>query len=176
MQVSFRKRATDHRALLRKMTYKDKASYGSSPHCSERTLAKFRMGSERTHTHVLQCVAVCCSVLQCVAVRCSELQCVAVCCSVLQCVSRYDIHSMASRLTHSAPRCNTLLHTATHCSTHTHISHIHTRLSSERTRAKFREISNTKFFEYEISYDGGGGNGNGGSQSFSKVSVTSVLY
>ena len=35
---------------------------------------------------VSQCVAVCCSVLQCVAVRCSVLQCVAVCCSVLQCV------------------------------------------------------------------------------------------
>jgi len=32
--------------------------------------------------HVLQSVAVCCSVLQCVAVCCSVLQCVAVCCSV----------------------------------------------------------------------------------------------
>jgi len=31
LQVIFRKRATDFRALLRKMTYKDKASYGSSP-------------------------------------------------------------------------------------------------------------------------------------------------
>jgi len=29
LQVSFRKRATNHRALLQKMTYKDKASYGS---------------------------------------------------------------------------------------------------------------------------------------------------
>jgi len=28
--VSFRKRATNHRALLRKMTYKNRASYGSS--------------------------------------------------------------------------------------------------------------------------------------------------
>jgi len=32
--------------------------------------------------HVLQCVAVCCSVLQCVAVCCCVLQCVTVCCSV----------------------------------------------------------------------------------------------
>jgi len=32
-QVIFRKRATNYRALLRKMTYKDKASYGSSPPC-----------------------------------------------------------------------------------------------------------------------------------------------
>ena len=31
LQVIFRKRATNYRALLLKMTYKDKASYGSSP-------------------------------------------------------------------------------------------------------------------------------------------------
>ena len=34
LQVIFRKRATDYRALLRKMTCKDKASYESSPPCS----------------------------------------------------------------------------------------------------------------------------------------------
>jgi len=33
LQVSFRKRATNYGALLRKITYKDKASYGSSPPC-----------------------------------------------------------------------------------------------------------------------------------------------
>ena len=38
-------------------------------------------------THVLQCVAVCCSILQCFTVCCSVLPCVAVCCSVLQCVA-----------------------------------------------------------------------------------------
>jgi len=32
-QVSFRKRATNYRALLRKTTFNDKASYGSSPTC-----------------------------------------------------------------------------------------------------------------------------------------------
>jgi len=31
--ITFRKRATNYRALLRKMTYKDKASYESSPPC-----------------------------------------------------------------------------------------------------------------------------------------------
>jgi len=42
----------------------------------------------RTWTfHVLQCVAMCCSVLQCSAVCCSVLQCVAVRYSVLQCVA-----------------------------------------------------------------------------------------
>jgi len=33
LQVIFRKRATNYRALLRKMTCKDKASYGFSPPC-----------------------------------------------------------------------------------------------------------------------------------------------
>ena len=34
LQVSFRKRATNYRALLRKMTYKDKATCASPPTCS----------------------------------------------------------------------------------------------------------------------------------------------
>jgi len=34
LQVTFRKRDTNYRALLQKMTYTDKASYGSSPPCS----------------------------------------------------------------------------------------------------------------------------------------------
>ena len=33
LQVVFRKRATNHRALLRKMTYEDKAHYASPPPC-----------------------------------------------------------------------------------------------------------------------------------------------
>ena len=33
LQVSFRKRANNYRALLRKMTYKDKASYDAVPPC-----------------------------------------------------------------------------------------------------------------------------------------------
>jgi len=34
LQVTFRKRATKYRSLLRKITYQDKASYGSSPPCT----------------------------------------------------------------------------------------------------------------------------------------------
>jgi len=34
MQVIFRKGATNHRALLRKMTYEDKATYASTPPCT----------------------------------------------------------------------------------------------------------------------------------------------
>ena len=33
LQISFHKRATKYRSLLRKMTYKDKGSYDSSPTC-----------------------------------------------------------------------------------------------------------------------------------------------
>jgi len=39
LHVIFRKRTTNYRALLQKMTYKDKASYGSSPPCREKTTA-----------------------------------------------------------------------------------------------------------------------------------------
>ena len=41
LQVICRKRATNYRALLRKMTYKDKASYGSSPPCMHSTVCCF---------------------------------------------------------------------------------------------------------------------------------------
>ena len=34
LQIIFHKRATKYRALLRKMTYKDKGSYESSPPCT----------------------------------------------------------------------------------------------------------------------------------------------
>ena len=34
LQIIFHKRATEYRSLLRKMTYKDKGSYESSPPCS----------------------------------------------------------------------------------------------------------------------------------------------
>ena len=49
LQVSFRKRVAGYRALLRKMTYKDKASYASSPCCSH---------THTTHTHTHVCMYV----------------------------------------------------------------------------------------------------------------------
>jgi len=45
LQVIFRKRATNYRALLRKFTYEDKASYWSSPPC-------YFTGDCRTFTRV----------------------------------------------------------------------------------------------------------------------------
>ena len=71
-----------------------------------------------------QGVVVCCSVLQCVAVYCSVLQCIAMCCRVLQCVAVFCIVLQCVRVC-AAPlveyvfttHCNTLQHTATHCTT-----------------------------------------------------------
>ena len=37
LQIIFHKRATKYRSLLRKMTYKDKGSYESSPPCTKKT-------------------------------------------------------------------------------------------------------------------------------------------
>jgi len=45
LQIIFCNRATNYRALLRKMTYKDKASYGSSLPCCEDVL--FQTGKQR---------------------------------------------------------------------------------------------------------------------------------
>ena len=44
LHVIFHKRATTDRALLRKMTYEDKASYVSSPPCARRRKACARGG------------------------------------------------------------------------------------------------------------------------------------
>jgi len=55
LQVIFRKRATNYRALLRKMTY-DKAPYASTPHCNElqckiqQILARYNLKIQRTRT------------------------------------------------------------------------------------------------------------------------------
>ena len=109
LQIIFRvhKRATKSRSLLRKITYKDKGSYESSPPCIVQPLDSplFCLLCPQVDIPMnffpgrwVQCVDVCCSVLpwerecrdvlHCFAV-CSVLQCVAVSCSVLQCVAVY---------------------------------------------------------------------------------------
>ena len=42
LQVSFRKRATSYRALLRKMTCKDTVSYDSTPPCTIRIIKQLK--------------------------------------------------------------------------------------------------------------------------------------
>ena len=117
LQIIFHKRATKYRSLLRKMTYKDKGSYESSPPCTHtwyfdvsRTCSRMCLCHCLVHTWIMLvcgCVIhihdsstrsvtwmkwchmriICHELLVCVAVCCSVLQCVAVCCSVLQCVA-----------------------------------------------------------------------------------------
>ena len=51
LQVIFRERTTNYRALWRKMTDKDKASYGSSPPCESNVLAKLLQIENRQYTN-----------------------------------------------------------------------------------------------------------------------------
>ena len=53
LQIIFLKRATKYRALLLKMTYKDKGSYGSSPPC-----ISLHLHIRYAHTCVVVCVCV----------------------------------------------------------------------------------------------------------------------
>jgi len=59
MQVIFRERATNYRALLQKMTYKDKAFYASSPPCyttiihAQAHFLYISLSLSHTHTHIL---------------------------------------------------------------------------------------------------------------------------
>ena len=55
MQVIFRKRATNHRALSQKMTYTDKASDASSPPCIDATPPKNGVIALWPNTHVVKC-------------------------------------------------------------------------------------------------------------------------
>ena len=54
LQIIFYKRATKYRALLLKMTYKDKGSYGSSPPCTSRiSFVTFPMSLSCHHSSLL---------------------------------------------------------------------------------------------------------------------------
>ena len=49
LQIIFHKRATKYRSLLRKMTYKDKGSYESSPSCTICQVVRNALGNA-SHT------------------------------------------------------------------------------------------------------------------------------
>jgi len=62
LQGTFRRRTTDYRALLRKMTYEDKASYDSTPpcifcRCKWELNLPIHTCKKNTHTHV--CTSTC---------------------------------------------------------------------------------------------------------------------
>ena len=82
LQVIFCKRATNHRALLRKMTYKDNSSYGSSPSCTVVCDVAVYGSTRSVCLHVAVCVAVCASTLR-------------VCCSSATSPEREAAHATA---------------------------------------------------------------------------------
>ena len=134
LQVIFRKRATNSRALLRKMTYGDKASSVTAPPCTELTSEltfekKVAPQHTATHCNTLQHTATHCSTLQHTATHCSTLQHTAAHCSTLQ---------------HTAAHCNTLQHTAAHCNTlqHSATNSNHAQIAS-RPRRRWNTLSQT---------------------------------
>jgi len=76
-------------SLLRKMTYKDKGSYESSPPCIHHV---YDLHEPIPVGLIFWRANICVAQLQCVAMCCSVLYCVAVCCSVLQRVAVYYSH------------------------------------------------------------------------------------
>ena len=110
LQIIFRKRATNYRARLRKMTYRDKASRDSSPpymslyHSMAEFLQRYvchhfelllEDGGFNTDTDMYVPSAAVWFVCVVTAIHCNTLQ-------------------------HTATHCNTRQHTATHCNTLQH--------------------------------------------------------
>ena len=81
LQVIFRKKATCYRALLRKMTYQDKASYGSSPPC--------------THIHEM------CLFVHSLFIRCMYSTYVCMCIFRIICIHILFITCMAQPIAHA---------------------------------------------------------------------------
>ena len=117
LHVSFRKRSTEYRARLRKMTYADKTSYGTSPPCTSSLPEVIDSTSASERAVCNACDTQCAvhatyralkSTLQ--ATHCSTLQQTAAHCSTLQ----HIVHQ-AHDACHTTTRCNTLQYAATHC-------------------------------------------------------------
>jgi len=59
LQITFHKRATRYTSLLRKMTYKDKRSYESSPPCSVTRLCVFTYKCVREYVYTYMRIYIC---------------------------------------------------------------------------------------------------------------------
>jgi len=108
LQVSFRKKTTNHQALLRKPTYKDKASYGSLPPCKPTYclccffplpvvcvvwVCVFVRGCGRLHYCIAGVVA---SIACC---RC-ECACVCTCCACVRFITLPAMHAFVHACLH----------------------------------------------------------------------------
>jgi len=96
LQVSFRRRASNYRALLRKMNYKDKTPYGSLPTCTIMCVTGQSWGFIHTLQHTLQRTAT-------------------------HIITQYT-HTTTHVMRH---RTHTATHTATHCNTNHEVSYTH---------------------------------------------------
>ena len=87
LQVIFRERATNHRALLRKMTRRVQASKGSSPPCNYfLSVLDFLGVLTHMNEHLYTCVCVCVCACVCVFVCVRVCACLCVCVCVRACV------------------------------------------------------------------------------------------
>jgi len=73
LQIIFHKRATKYRSLLRKMTYKDKGSYESSPPCTPRLVSPSCPVAVETRVQSCIVAATYCNILQHTATHCNTL-------------------------------------------------------------------------------------------------------
>ena len=108
----FRKRATHHRALLRKMTYKDKASYDSTPSCITYIYHVW------IYVYTLQKKVKYCT---CIMHEYIYIRYIYVLITYISIFTAHvnEAHEMR-HVTYTATHCNTLRHTATHCNTFPH--------------------------------------------------------
>jgi len=107
LQVIFRKRATKYRSLLRKMTCKDEASYGSWPPCMSIFCGSRTLQHSATHCNTLQHTATHCNTLPpCSAAQehCNTVQRTATHCNTLPpCMSIFCGSRTGTRYTSHAP-------------------------------------------------------------------------
>ena len=143
MQVIFREKATNRRALLGKMNYEDKASYDSTPPCISDTklrhLFETYIGWRRLiGSPMLQIIF---------HKRATEYR------SLLRKTTYQDKGPVSLRHPvlgssileqHTATHCNTLQHTATHCVLHTFV-----KLIEDATILKSCTYSRHVFFLFE---------------------------
>ena len=109
LQVIFRKRATNNRALLRRMTCEDKAPYDSTPPCSSNTRKK--VGESAQESKIEQ------SVQESWRDRARKREKTREKARESALESKRERAREGEELQRTAAHCNTLQHTATHCNT-----------------------------------------------------------
>jgi len=115
----FSKRATNYKTVVRKMTYEDKASYGSVPLCNLGDKEVFSsLGSWAPSIRASEIVT-----LSICSNESNTLHHTAAICNTLQLQMAFmsrELAAVCNALQHTATHCNTLQRTATHCNLRWH--------------------------------------------------------